>query len=115
MHGFGITGEWFNVDPEAVISQALQTGAGPNVSDAYTINGLPGPLYNCSSKGTTASNFKSGNKSQNKLNHARCDSYTFLIYITYIFQVLNLDIACKITNGVYIFPQDIDISLNFVL
>lgn len=39
----------------------------------------------------------------------------FLIYITYIFQVLNLDIACKITNGVYIFPQDIDISLNFVL
>lgn len=48
---FGITGEWFNVDPEAVIAQALQTGAGPNVSDAYTINGLPGPLYNCSAQG----------------------------------------------------------------
>lgn len=48
---FGCAGEWFNVDPEAIISQALQTGAGPNVSDAYTINGLPGPLYNCSSKG----------------------------------------------------------------
>jgi hypothetical protein len=44
-------GEWFNVDPEAVISQALQTGGGPNVSDAYTINGLPGPLYNCSAEG----------------------------------------------------------------
>ncbi|KAK8536188.1 hypothetical protein V6N13_009564 [Hibiscus sabdariffa] len=43
--------EWFNSDPEAVISQALQTGGGPNVSDAYTINGLPGPLYNCSAKG----------------------------------------------------------------
>ncbi|KAM0953516.1 putative laccase [Dioscorea sansibarensis] len=41
-------GEWFNGDPEAVITQALQTGAGPNVSDAYTINGMPGPLYNCS-------------------------------------------------------------------
>ncbi|KAB5521033.1 hypothetical protein DKX38_025352 [Salix brachista] len=39
-----IFGEWFNVDTEAVISQALQTGGGPNVSDAYTINGLPGPL-----------------------------------------------------------------------
>lgn len=48
---FGTAGEWFNVDPEAIISQALQTGGGPNVSDAYTINGLPGPLYNCSSKG----------------------------------------------------------------
>nr|TKR84236.1 hypothetical protein D5086_0000262690 [Populus alba] len=46
-----IFGEWFNVDPEAVISQALQTGGGPNVYDAYTINGLPGPLYNCSTKG----------------------------------------------------------------
>jgi hypothetical protein len=46
-----IAGEWFNVDPEAVISQALQTGGGPNVSDAYTINGLPGPLYNCSAEG----------------------------------------------------------------
>lgn len=46
-------GEWFNADPEAVIAEALQTGGAPNVSDAYTINGLPGPLYNCSSKGTT--------------------------------------------------------------
>ena len=44
-------GEWWNVDPESVISQALQTGGGPNVSDAFTINGLPGPLYNCSAKG----------------------------------------------------------------
>ena len=45
------TGEWWNADPEAVINQALQTGGGPNVSDAYTFNGLPGPLYNCSAKG----------------------------------------------------------------
>ncbi|BAD81743.1 putative laccase LAC5-6 [Oryza sativa Japonica Group] len=45
-------GEWFNADTEAVINQALQTGAGPNISDAYTFNGLPGPTYNCSSKDT---------------------------------------------------------------
>ncbi|XP_062225791.1 putative laccase-5 [Phragmites australis] len=45
-------GEWFNADTETVINQALQTGAGPNVSDAYTFNGLPGPTYNCSSKDT---------------------------------------------------------------
>ncbi|KAI9194649.1 hypothetical protein LWI28_007953 [Acer negundo] len=43
-----IFGELFNTDTEAIISQALQTGGGPNVSDAYTINGPPGPLYNCS-------------------------------------------------------------------
>ncbi|KAM3352496.1 hypothetical protein ACQJBY_024005 [Aegilops geniculata] len=44
-------GEWWKADTEAVISQALQTGGGPNVSDVFTINGLPGPLYNCSAKG----------------------------------------------------------------
>ncbi len=49
------TGEWWNADTEAVIKQALQTGGGPNVSDAYTINGLPGPLYNCSAKGINVS------------------------------------------------------------
>lgn len=56
--GFGVSGEWFNSDPEAIISQALQTGAGPNVSDAFTINGYPGPLYNCSSKGNVSINAK---------------------------------------------------------
>ena len=50
----GFVGEWWNADPEAVIAQALQTGGGPNVSDAYTINGLPGPLYNCSAKGSSS-------------------------------------------------------------
>ena len=44
-----LAGEWWNADTEKVIQQALQTGGGPNVSDAYTINGFPGPLYNCSS------------------------------------------------------------------
>ncbi|KAK9154326.1 hypothetical protein Sjap_001806 [Stephania japonica] len=34
-------GEWFKGDTEAIIAQSLQTGAGPNVSEAYTINGLP--------------------------------------------------------------------------
>lgn len=48
---FELAGEWWKADTETVINQAIQTGSGPNVSDAYTINGLPGPLYNCSAKG----------------------------------------------------------------
>ncbi|GAB2274397.1 Laccase-17 [Dionaea muscipula] len=48
-----IFGEWWNADTEAVISQALQSGGGPNVSDAYTFNGLPGHLYNCSATNDT--------------------------------------------------------------
>jgi len=51
LNGLPHVGEWWNADPETVIAQALQTGGGPNVSNAYTINGLPGPLYNCSVKG----------------------------------------------------------------
>ncbi|KAI5071542.1 hypothetical protein GOP47_0013793 [Adiantum capillus-veneris] len=45
-----VLGEWWNSDTQAVIAQALQSGAGPNVSDAYTINGQPGVLYNCSKR-----------------------------------------------------------------
>uniref|UniRef100_A0A1D1YCF8 Laccase n=1 Tax=Anthurium amnicola TaxID=1678845 RepID=A0A1D1YCF8_9ARAE len=55
-----VFGEWWNSDTEAVISQALQTGGGPNVSDAYTINGLPGLLYNCSAKDTFKLRVKAG-------------------------------------------------------
>lgn len=47
-----IAGEWWKADTETIISQALQTGLAPNISDAFTINGLPGPLYNCSANGT---------------------------------------------------------------
>nr|GMD17642.1 laccase-12-like protein [Ipomoea batatas] len=35
-----------------VIRQAQKTGAAPNISNAFTINGQPGDLYQCSSQGT---------------------------------------------------------------
>lgn len=34
-----------------VLRQAIFTGAAPNVSDAYTINGQPGDFYRCSKQG----------------------------------------------------------------
>ncbi|KAI4384563.1 hypothetical protein MLD38_002697 [Melastoma candidum] len=45
-------GEWWDVNPIDVIREATRTGGAPNISDAYTINGQPGDLYNCSSKDT---------------------------------------------------------------
>ena len=39
-------GEWWNGNTQVVETTALSTGAAPNVSDAATINGYPGPLYN---------------------------------------------------------------------
>jgi laccase len=46
-------GEWWNANPIDVIREAQRTGGGPNVSDAFTINGQPGDLYNCSRQGTS--------------------------------------------------------------
>ncbi|KAL4291033.1 hypothetical protein GQ457_14G026400 [Hibiscus cannabinus] len=48
-----ILGEWWNANPIDVVREATRTGAAPNNSDAYTINGQPGDLYNCSSQDTT--------------------------------------------------------------
>ncbi|MBA0678784.1 hypothetical protein Goari_020106, partial [Gossypium aridum] len=47
-----LLGEWWDRNPMDVLRQALFTGAAPNVSDAFTINGQPGDLYRCSSKET---------------------------------------------------------------
>lgn len=46
-----LSGEWWDANPIDVLRQATQTGAAPNISDAYTINGQPGDLYKCSSQG----------------------------------------------------------------
>ncbi|KAJ4836309.1 Laccase-7 [Turnera subulata] len=43
-----ILGEWWNANVVDVQNQAVATGGPPNVSDAYTINGMPGDLYPCS-------------------------------------------------------------------
>ncbi|KAF3445404.1 hypothetical protein FNV43_RR10580 [Rhamnella rubrinervis] len=47
-----ILASWFKGDVMAIIEDALATGADPNVSDAFTINGQPGDLYQCSNETT---------------------------------------------------------------
>ncbi|GAB2234980.1 hypothetical protein Droror1_Dr00004256 [Drosera rotundifolia] len=42
-----LLGEWWKSDVEAVINQAMKSGGAPNVSDAHTINGYPGPIASC--------------------------------------------------------------------
>ncbi|KAI3461605.1 hypothetical protein Pfo_018268 [Paulownia fortunei] len=46
-----ILGEWWKSDVEAVIDEAMSLGMAPNVSDAHTINGHPGPISNCLGQG----------------------------------------------------------------
>ncbi|XP_027072807.1 laccase-7 [Coffea arabica] len=47
-----ILGEYWNANVVDVERQGLASGAAPNNSDAYTINGFPGDLYPCSSNYT---------------------------------------------------------------
>ncbi|XP_031386005.1 laccase-17-like [Punica granatum] len=99
-----IFGEWFNADPEAVISQALQTGAGPNVSEAYTINGLPGPLYNCSASDTFKLKVKPGKTYLLRLINAALNDELF-------FSIANHSLTVVEADALYVKPFPTDILL----
>ncbi|OIW07486.1 hypothetical protein TanjilG_14432 [Lupinus angustifolius] len=86
-----ILGEWFNVDPEAVISQALKVGGGPNVSDAYTINGLPGPFYNCSNKDTFKLKVKPGKTYLLRLINAALNEELFFSIANHTLTIVEAD------------------------
>ncbi|OIV99399.1 hypothetical protein TanjilG_17209 [Lupinus angustifolius] len=90
-------GEWWNVDPEAVIAEALQTGGGPNVSDAYTINGLPGPLYNCSSNETFRLKVKPGKTYLLRLINAALNDELF-------FSIANHTLVTVEADATYVKP-----------
>ncbi|XP_031276855.1 laccase-17-like [Pistacia vera] len=94
-------GEWFNVDPEAIINQSLQTGAGPNVSDAYTINGFPGPLYNCSSQDIYKLKVKPGKTYLLRLINAALNDELF-------FSIANHNLTVVEADAVYVKPFNTD-------
>ncbi|GLT89564.1 hypothetical protein SLE2022_075420 [Rubroshorea leprosula] len=96
-----IFGEWYNVDPEAIVSQALQTGGGPNVSDAFTINGFPGPLYNCSSKDTYKLKVKPGKTYLLRLINAALNEELF-------FSIANHTLTVVEADAVYVKPFETD-------
>ncbi|WVZ56443.1 hypothetical protein U9M48_006972, partial [Paspalum notatum var. saurae] len=99
-----IFGEWFNADPEAIIAQALRTGAGPNVSDAFTINGLPGPLYNCSSKDTFKLKVLPGKWYLLRLINAALNDELFFSIANHTLTVVDVDAA-------YVKPFHTDVVL----
>ncbi|ONK67736.1 uncharacterized protein A4U43_C05F3210 [Asparagus officinalis] len=94
-----IFGEWFNTDTEAIINQALQSGGGPNVSDAYTINGLPGPLYNCSAKDTFKLKVKPAKTYLLRIINAALNDELF-------FSIANHSLTTVDVDAVYVKPFD---------
>ncbi|KAK6942979.1 Multicopper oxidase, type 1 [Dillenia turbinata] len=99
-----IFGEWFNSDPEAIINQSLTTGKGPNVSDAYTINGLPGPLYNCSAKDTFKLKVKPGKTYLLRLINAALNDELF-------FSIANHSLTVVETDAIYVKPFETETVL----
>ncbi|KAI5665985.1 hypothetical protein M9H77_15838 [Catharanthus roseus] len=99
-----IFGEWWNSDTEAVINQALQTGGGPNVSDAYTINGFPGPLYNCSANETFKLKVKPGKSYLLRLINAALNDELF-------FSIANHSVTVVEADAVYVKPFKTDTVL----
>ncbi|KAJ3668943.1 hypothetical protein LUZ60_010893 [Juncus effusus] len=92
-----IFGEWWNGDTEMVIKQALESGGGPNVSDAYTINGLPGPLYNCSAKETFKLIAKPGKTYLLRIINAALNDELF-------FSIANHSLTIVEVDAVYVKP-----------
>ncbi|KAL3753673.1 hypothetical protein ACJRO7_000986 [Eucalyptus globulus] len=72
-----VLGEWWKSDTEAVINQAIKSGLAPNVSDAHTINGHPGPSSNCPSQGGFTLPVESGKKYMLRIINAALNEELF--------------------------------------
>ncbi|CAH1432478.1 unnamed protein product [Lactuca virosa] len=111
-----IFGEWWNVDPEAVVSQAIQTGAGPNSSDAYTINGFPSPTINCSSKEMYRFKVKPNKTYLLRLVNAALNDELFFKIANHTFTVVDTDASYVKpfkTDTIFIAPgQTTDVLLK---
>ncbi|GMY14511.1 laccase-17 [Fagus crenata] len=92
-----IFGEWWKVDTETMINQAMKTGSAPNLSDAYTINGLPGPLYNCSTKDTFKLKVQPGKTYLLRLINAALNDELF-------FSIANHTLTVVEADAVYVKP-----------
>ncbi|KAK2982751.1 hypothetical protein RJ640_025167, partial [Escallonia rubra] len=86
-------GEWWNRNIVDVMRQAVFTGAAPNVSDAYTINGQPGDLYGCSSKDTEKFSVASGETILLRVINAALNQELFFSVANHKLTVVGADAA----------------------
>nr|GMD52998.1 laccase-12-like [Ipomoea batatas] len=86
-----VLGEWWNANPIDVIRQAQRTGAAPNVSDAFTINGQPGDLFKCSSKETVVVQVDSGETNLLRVINAALNQQLFFSVANHKLTVVGAD------------------------
>ncbi|XP_059638656.1 laccase-1-like [Cornus florida] len=111
-----IFGEWWNADIDAVENEMMMYGGGPNSSDAYTINGLPGPLYPCSNKDTFIQTVEHGKTYLLRLINAALNDELFFAVANHTLTVVEIDAVYTkpfITTAVMIAPgQTTNVLLN---
>ncbi|CAN1255255.1 LAC12 [Linum perenne] len=84
-------GEWWNANPVDVQRESIRTGGAPNISDAYTINGQPGDLYNCSSQDTTVVPISTGETNLLRVINAAMNQPLFFSIANHKFTVVGAD------------------------
>ncbi|KAJ3680896.1 hypothetical protein LUZ60_015385 [Juncus effusus] len=86
-----ILGEWWDQNPIDVVREATRTGAAPNNSDAFTVNGQPGDLYQCSSKETTIFPVKAGETNLLRFINAALNTELFISIANHTMTIVGSD------------------------
>ncbi|RDX99167.1 Laccase-7, partial [Mucuna pruriens] len=86
-----LIGEWWNANVVDVENNATETGLGPDPSDAYTINGLPGDSYNCSQNQTYKVQVKKGETYLLRIINAALNEPHFFMIANHTFTVVAID------------------------
>ncbi|KAM7479657.1 hypothetical protein LguiA_027870 [Lonicera macranthoides] len=86
-----IFGEWFNDSIEAIEEDMLMYGGGPNSSDSYTINGLPGSIYPCSNKDTFIQSVERGKTYMLRIINAALNDELFFTVANHTLTVVEID------------------------
>ncbi|KAJ3680761.1 hypothetical protein LUZ60_015250 [Juncus effusus] len=110
-----ILGEWWNNNVVDVDKQARLVGVPPNISDAFTINGKPGDLYDCS-KDMYRLTVESGKTYLLRIINAALDNQLFFKIASHSFMVVAIDASYTnpyTTDIIVIAPgQTVDALLN---
>ncbi|XP_039118918.1 laccase-11-like [Dioscorea cayenensis subsp. rotundata] len=89
-------GEWWNADVETIENQGNILGLPPNMSDAHTINGKPGPLFPCSDKHTYALEVEWGKTYLLRIINAALNDELFFAIAGHSMTVVEIDaVYCK--------------------
>ncbi|KAK1321096.1 Laccase-1 [Acorus calamus] len=102
-----LTGEWWNADTEAIESDTIRYGSGPNVSNAYTINGMPGPYYPCSNQDTFTHIVEHGKTYMLRIINAALNHELFFAVENHTLTVVEIDATYVnpfVTSAIMIAP-----------